>query len=170
MTRLLAKGVGVFRRISDYAAVVAACLMIFAMLSISMEVTQRYLLNRTTPWLLEVNEYILLFMTLLASAWVLRKEGHVRVDLALSRLSPTRQEFINMVTSILGAAICLAIFWYSIQSVLNLFQLGYREWTILSPPKWIILSVIPLGFLLLAIQFMVRSHRYLRSWRTNRGR
>lgn len=170
MSRLLAKGVDIFRRISDYAAVAAACLMVLAMLSISMEITQRSLLNRTTPWLLEVNEYILLFMTLLASAWVLRKEGHVRVDFALTQLSPTRQEFINAVTSILGAAICLAIFWYSIQTAVNLFQLGYREWTMLSPPKWIILSVIPLGFLLLAIQFMVRSHRYLRSWRTNRGR
>lgn len=135
-----------------------------------MEITQRSLLNRITPWVLEVNAYILLVMTMLASAWVLRKEGHVRVDFALNQLSPTRREFINVVTSIIGAATCLAIFWYSIHATVYLFQIDYRDYyRVLAPPKWIIFSVIPLGHLLLAIQFMVRSHRYWRSWRTGGG-
>jgi len=136
------------------------------MLSVSVGVAQRYLLNRTIPWLLEVTEYILLFMTLLAAAWVLKKEGHVKLDLVLNYLSPRNQALINTITSLIGAGVFLVVTWYSIETTLKLFQLGFYEpETILQTRKWILVAVIPLGSFLLFIQLLRRSHSFLRRWR-----
>lgn len=168
MKLLRVKASNIFDCVISYAALLAAFLLIFVMVSISAGVAQRYLLNRTTPWLLEVTEYILLVITLLAAAWVLKKEGHVKLDLVLNYLSPRNQALVNTTTSIIGAGIFLVVTWYSTETTWKLFQLGFYETeTILHVPKWIVVAVIPLGSFLLCIQLLRRFYGYLTRWRVS---
>jgi len=168
MKSLLTKASSIFDRIIGYAAFLAAIMLVFAMLSVSAEVAERSLINCTTPWVMEITEYILLCMTLLAAAWVLKKEGHVKLDLVLNYLSPRSQARINTITSIVNAVIFLVVTVYSLQTTLKLYQLGFYETeTVLKTPKWIITSVIPLGSLLLFIQLVRRSYGFLKRSRAS---
>ncbi|MFC2013788.1 TRAP transporter small permease subunit [Chloroflexota bacterium] len=166
LTSLLNRAKTIFDRIVVWVAVLAAVILVFEMLSISSEVTQRYLFNRTTLWLLEVNEYGLLFFTLLSSAWVLRKNGHVRIDLILAFFSPKNQALVNAITFIIAATVFFIIGFYGIQTTLRVFQLGFYEDSILSPPKWVLLTVIPFGCFLLFIELLIQVYNFLKGWRT----
>ncbi|GAH24314.1 unnamed protein product, partial [marine sediment metagenome] len=67
------------------------------------EITARNLFNYSIRWVLEISEVSLLFITFMGAAWLLRREGHVSLDLLVPRLKPKTQTIINVTTSIVGA-------------------------------------------------------------------
>ncbi len=165
--KLLSKSSAVFDRTLDFLAILAAALLVFITLGITTEVVLRKVLVSPIIWMAEAAEYSLLWITFLVSAWVLRSEGHVRMDLLLSNLNPKTQALLNTVTSVVGIIICLALTWFSAQVTWGYFQTDYRLPTFVRPPKFPIMLVVPVGSFLLSIQFLRRSYGYFQSWRAS---
>ena len=69
-----------FDWIIGFLAFLAATLIILVMLLVGMEIVLRYG-GSPMAWAFEVTEYCLLFITFLGTAWVLRNERHVTMDL-----------------------------------------------------------------------------------------
>ncbi|MFC2013938.1 TRAP transporter small permease subunit [Chloroflexota bacterium] len=165
--RLFAKVSSIFDGTLNVFAYMAGCLILFIMLAIGFDVVLRYFLNRPIIWVGEISEYTLLYITFLATAWLLRREGHVRMDIVLRRLTPKTQSLVNLITSLVGAIICMAIVLYGTQTTWSHFQRGLFIPTHLEPPKFILLLIIPLGSFLLFIEFIRRAYSHLESWRTS---
>jgi TRAP-type C4-dicarboxylate transport system permease small subunit len=155
----------VFDRLNSVLAVMGATLLILVMLSVSYNVATRYFFRYSTPGMFEIWEYSLLYMTFLGAAWLLRREGHVSMDIVLNHLKPRAQAMLNTVTSILGALMFLALTWYGAQATWRLFQAGTRIPGDLYPPQGAIVIIIPIGSFLLFIQFLRRTHGYFTGWR-----
>jgi C4-dicarboxylate transporter DctQ subunit len=135
-------------------AIFAAFLLAFIMVSICIDIVMRYFLTRPMMWVAEVTEYCMIWVTFLGTAWVLKKKGHVIMDLALNKLKPEHQVILNIITSIVGAAVCLVVTWYGIKVILDVIDRELLLATILTPPAYIVFIIIPIGSLLLAIQFV----------------
>ena len=75
-----------YNRIVDLGAILAGVLLIFLMLSVTLEVGLRYFLGRPTSWVVEICGYTLLYIPFLAAAWVLRTDG---LQVALAALRST---------------------------------------------------------------------------------
>ena len=165
---MLARIRGFFDNTLDFLAYFACALIIFAFLIVCAEVIMRYLLNHSTSWTLEITEYIVVTVVFLGSAWALKREGHVSLDVVLNLFKTKNRAAINTFNSLLGAIICLVIFWYGVVSTWDHFQRG----TImveknLELPTAPFLVVIPIGFFLLFVQFLRRSYKNLRIWRAS---
>lgn len=165
--KLLTKASTFFDSIMGLLAFLAAVLLVFTMLSVSYDVVMRYFLNRPTLWVQEIAEYSLLYITFLGVAWLLKKEGHVKMDLVISRLNPETQALLNVITSVICAVICALLVWYGVQVTWDSFQVGYRSGTELDIFRWPMDAIIPVGSFLLFIQFLRRTFRYLGSWRAS---
>ena len=161
------KGGALLDRVIGIFAILAGILVVYTFSSVCLEVVLRYFFNRPQVWVIETAEYALLFITFLGAAWVLRNEGHVRVDLLINQLRPGAQTAINTVTSIVSAAVCLILTWYTGQLAFDHLQRGVVSEKMLSFPKGVLLAVIPVGCFLLFIQFVRRTHRYLKSSRVD---
>lgn len=167
--KLLVKVGIIFDRINDLLLILAGVLVIFMMISIGVDVALSHFLRRPIFWVLEISEYSLLYIPFLAAAWVLKREGHVKNDLLLSRVDPRTQFLLNVITSFIAAVVCLILAWYGVKATWYLFQLGYAMPTPLRVPKFIIVAVVPVGFFLVFIQFLRRAYDYLGSWRASRN-
>ncbi|MDB4444524.1 TRAP transporter small permease [bacterium] len=152
-------------RLLDCLFVLAGVLLVVATFSVCWGIFSRYVLSRPLGWLVEVNEYILLCIAFLVSAWVLRQEGHVKMDVVLSLLNPRMQLVVNIVTSIVSAVVCLIFTWFSLKVTWELFQKKTLTPTVLEVPKFFLTSVIFFGSFLLVIQFIRRTRGFLQSWR-----
>lgn len=152
----------VFDLILDIMAVLAGIILAFILVSVCAQVVLRYFLNKPIPWIMEVSEYALLFITFLVAAWVLRKEKHVAVDIIISRLRPKVQIVTNIITSILSAMVCLLIVSYGFKVTLEFFIMHRYEATYLRIPQALILVIIPIGTLMLFIQFIRRTNGYFK--------
>ncbi len=165
--KLLTKATTIFDRALDFLAILAAAFLVYITLGITTEVILRKVWVRPIIWMAETAEYSLLWITFLVAAWILRSEGHVKMDLLLNNLNPKTQALINTVTSVAGVIICLALAWFSAQVTWGYFQTDYRINTFVRPPKFPIMLVVPVGSFLLSVQFLRRSYGYFQSWRAS---
>lgn len=167
--KILAKTGAVFDRFLNALIVLACVIFTFTMLLVSTDVILRYVFNSPIAWTTEVCEYILVGIVSLGMAWLLRREGHVKVDFLLNQFSPGTQALINAFTSILAAAVLFIITWYGIQNIL--FLLGKPlavETGILRIHKAVLLIPLAMGCLLVTIQFMRRTYKNLQIYRQAR--
>ncbi len=156
--------------INGIAAALASAILIFIMLIVSIEVAMSSIWDRPIAWVTEISEYGLLFVAFLSAAWVLQKERHVVMNLVINQLKPGTQVLTNLVTSIMAAAMCLVTLWYSAQSTWIYFQEGTFRPSILEIHDGYIMTIIPIGCLLLFIQFLRRIYGYWLLWKAQTPR
>ncbi len=163
--KLLSRTSAIFDRLLDFLAYFGCGLLALACLAVCIEIVMRYFLNRPQIWVVESTEYVLLITTFLGGAYVLRKGGHVMIDIVPMRLSQRAAAMLGSIMSIFGAAGCLVIVWYGVYQTVYHFQQGLVTTTALRLPKYPFLAVIAAGSFLMFLQFLRRSYGYHRSWR-----
>lgn len=126
---------------------------------VALEVVMRYFFGAPTRWVIEFSEYALLWLAFLAGAWILRAEGHVRVEMLTEALSPRWQRRTHFVTSWVGAGVCAVLCWTTTAYVLRVRETGEILFKSVPVEKWEIMAVMPPGLALLAIQFARRAFR-----------
>ncbi len=138
-------------------------IIVYLMLSVCTDVIMRYFFNRPQAWIAEISEYLLLYVTFLGAAWVLRNEGHVMVDILLTRVSPKTNAVLGIFSSIIGVFVCLIISWFGTIETLYHFKRGVLNPSILEFPKAPLLAIIPFGSFFFMLQFIRRTLKFLRA-------
>ena len=164
-SKLIKRAVGIFDAVVNYFALFAMLLILFLVASILYEVVMRYFVGRAELWTFEVTEYSLLFITFLATTWLLKEEAHVKMDFVLNRLKPRHQAMLNTVTSCIGVLMFLTVTGYSARVVWQVTVTGYYLPTVLEILAAPILVIIPIGAFLLSMQFLRRAVGFLYSWK-----
>ena len=159
-----------FDKILNLMAIVAGGLLAFSMLSVSIAVATRYFFNYPIGWVIEISSYILLYVTFLVAAWVLKEGGHVTIDIILNQLKSRTQSLINFITSIINAAVCLILTYSAGKVTLDLYKTNYFTPTELELPKWIINIIIVIGSLSLFIQFIRTGISYMGNFKDVKNR
>ncbi len=155
--KFLSKLNNVFDRILDTTSLLSGLMIIYLILSVCLEVILRYFFNRPTTWVTEIGAYTMLWIPFLASAWVLKRGQHVRMDLLVAAFGPGVQRRLNLITSSVATLVCAIITWFGVRVVIELYQSGTRTESYLMIIKWPIMGVIPLSTFLLFLEFLRRS-------------
>ncbi|MBT5546986.1 MAG: TRAP transporter small permease [Desulfobacula sp.] len=151
----------IFDQVLKIMMFIAGILLIFIMLSVCMEVILRTFFDVSLMWITEVTEIMLLYITFLGSAWVLREEGHVKVDIILSRLKPRIKAFLGIISSILGIFVSLILTGFGFKVALDCLHKSAYTPTAMEIPMALIIIIIPIGCLMLFLQFIRRTLKYV---------
>lgn len=151
----------IFDFILNAGAASAAGLLVAVMLLTNIKVVYRYGLGEGLIGVDQISGTLLLYITFLGAAWVLRSEEHVTVDLLVTRLSQQVRRRMNIINSIMGALICLILAIYGTLETTTSWQRGILIPAEIEIPRAINLAVIPLGSLLLCLQFIRRAGSHL---------
>jgi len=105
-------------------------------------------------WLQESVTWMHAIVFMLAAAYTLEQDEHVRVDVFYSRFSPAKQALINLLGSLfLLTPLCVFIIWSSWDYVLESWRIKETSWQSGGLPALFLLkSIIPLTALLLMLQ------------------
>ena len=158
--KLLGKVGALFDGALNILLYAAAGMILICLVAVCTEVLMRYFLNRPLVWVVEVTEYSILYTTFLAAAYLLKEEGHVKIELVVDALKPRAQALLNAITSMLGIVVCLVLGFFGTSNTIAHFQQGIPTFTAMEIPKWPFLMVIPFGSFLLLIQFVRRAYGY----------
>lgn len=156
------KAVSLFNRIVDIAFTLNCYILGFIIISVCIDVVLRYFFNDPLLWVLEYTEAALLYITFLGAALLQRKNRHIRMDMVLRNSSPKAQVVLNFTSTIIAAIIFSIITVYSAIVTFDFAQRGIYLITFLKTPRAPILAVIPIGSLLLVLQFIRDIIAYLR--------
>jgi len=151
----------------DAIMIIAGVLLWGQMLIVNVEVLSRSLGHPTT-WVTEISSILILWIPFMIAGWVLRKEGHVKMDLLVERFTVKSQALINFVTSLIGFVVMLIVAFSGFMT--TLYWIGNRTPTILMLPRSPIIGIIFLGSLLFAVQFLIRAFENLNRWKSEKAR
>lgn len=144
----------VLKWICDFMAVLGGLLLLFITFSIGYSIVTRKLDLPTPIWVVQFNEYALLWVTFLATAWILSKDKHVSVEFLVQFLGKKGRRTMALIHSLMGLGLCGVLCWYGMSTTWDYFVRGVIDVGAVNVPKSYILAVIPLGFLLLVLQFV----------------
>jgi len=154
------RAVPVLDRIIDLLAGAAGVLLMLIMLLVSYLVLMRYFLGRPPGWVVEICQYMIFVLTFLGAPWLLRRRGHVAVDIVLACLNQKANSIIAIFTSSVGMMISFFLAWYAARSTWQHFIEDIPVIEILRIPKALLLAFIPVSFLLLALEFLRQAHEH----------
>lgn len=145
-----------YRLVIQAMAWVAAIVLGGMALAVTLDVVGRNLGWGNTGWVVELSEYSLPVATLLVAPWLLYRNEHVRLDIVLTMLPKTLALALERVADILGILICAVFVWYGSKLIADSAQLGSMVVKTLSIPEWWQYALVPVSFLLLAVEFARR--------------
>jgi TRAP-type C4-dicarboxylate transport system permease small subunit len=158
----------VFGRVFDVMMLAACLLLLFMTLLIGADVATRNLGVGGIAWSNEVSENILYLITLLSAPWLLRQGQHIRVDILLRVIPPRIGWLFEWVSDLIGLACSLYFVWYGGKVAVASYQAGAMTIKTLVTPEWWLLAVLPVAFLLVAIEFVFRMQRLSKADRAPR--
>lgn len=139
--------------LSDFGGYIAAACLLALALMIGYEVSIRYFTGRPTTWVLEVSVYLSMAVGFLGAAYALKRDSHFSITLFVDRLTENKKRILRIFTNI----ICIG---YSITFIIKGLEMAYVSYVIndvstglLAVPLWIPGLLLPIGGLLLALQF-----------------
>lgn len=148
------------RLISGIGRVAAWLVLVVVLLQFAL-VVARYLFGLGSIWLSETVIYAHAAVFMLAAAWTLRGEGHVRVDIFYAEASPRAKALIDLAGALLLLLpFMLVLAWLSV-------PYAARAWAILErsqeasglPLVFVLKTLIPVFAVLMALQGVAQAIR-----------
>jgi TRAP-type mannitol/chloroaromatic compound transport system permease small subunit len=126
----------------------------------------RYVFHTGTVWSQELEWHLMAPICLFGMSFALRHGEHVRVDVMFAGFTQRSKYFVEFVSSLILMAISLIIIWLSINYVM-------QSWSIAEgsanpggiPARYLLKSLIPIGFALMFIQALGHALRFFHAWR-----
>lgn len=147
----------VVSRVNALSAWLGAAVILFMMFSISYGALTRKFSLPSPIWIVQISEYSLVWVCFLATAWALSENKHVRVDILLSRVNEKRRVLLLLIQDTVSTVLCGIFCYLGILSTWEHFRDKVMDVGSIDVPKAWVLWVIPFGFLLLTLQFVLRS-------------
>lgn len=147
--------IGTVNTLSRIAGVAAALFIALAVIVIGDMVIERYFLNLTTVWQIDVVTYCVVAATFVGSPYVLLTRGHVNVDVLPIYLSPQARYWLAIVANVLALGFCVAVF---ILCTLFWYESWTNTWlsnTVWRSRLWIPYLSMPVGLGLIVLQYVV---------------
>ena len=141
------------RMLSRISGVIAAFLIALAVLVICDMVIERYVLNLTTIWQIDVVTYSIVAATFIGSAYVLMHRGHVNVDVLPMYLGPRARYWLALFTIVLSAAFCAVLLYLCTKFWYEAYSQNWRSNTVWRARLWIPYLSMPIGLGLLVLQY-----------------
>jgi TRAP-type mannitol/chloroaromatic compound transport system permease small subunit len=126
----------------------------------------RYVFHTGTVWSQELEWHLMAPICLFGMSYALRHGEHVRVDVMFAGFTQRSKYFVEFVSSLILMAISVIIIWLSINYVM-------QSWSIAEvsanpggiPARYLLKSLIPIGFALMFIQALGHAIRFFHAWR-----
>lgn len=155
--------------ISDLLGKLSALLFVALLFNVFFDVVMRYVFNDVSIGMQELEWHLYAAVFLLAIPFTLRSGGHVRVDVIYEGLSRRRRAWMDIFgTLVFLLPFTVLVCWYGVGFAHESYAIGEGSGDPGGlPQRWIIKSVIPLSFALMAISgigLLLRSVNILRGY------
>ncbi len=147
--------------LSSFLLNLALIAFIILTFSVIYEVIARSILNKPTIWSLEIVTYMISCVAFFGSAYVLRINKHLEINLFTKILSIKVRLIFNLIANIIAFIFCFIAFYYGCKLINLSYILGVVSVSELRVPLWIPQMTVPIGFFALSLEFLMRILRLI---------
>ena len=143
-------------RLSLFFQNIAIIAFVILTTSVIYEVIARSVFNKPTIWSLEIVTYMISCVAFFGSAYVLRINKHLEINLLTQLFSNKYRRLMKIFSDTIGLLFCLIVFFYGCKLIELSYILGVVSVSELRIPLWIPQLTIPFGFFALSLEFFLR--------------
>jgi len=143
-------------RLSLFFQNIAIVAFIILTASVIYEVIARSVFNKPTIWSLEIVTYMISCVAFFGSAYVLRINKHLEINLLTQLFSDKYRRIMKIFSDTIALLFCLIVFFYGCKLIELSYILGVVSVSELRIPLWIPQLTIPFGFFALSLEFFLR--------------
>lgn len=143
-----------YDRLIEAAAVVAAALLAFVFLAIVYDVGIRTSGIEPPQWTSAASEYALFYATMLAAPWLVRRRGHVYVQIGVDQLPPAWHRRLGQLICLFCIVASLVVAWFAVDVAWDTYVRGEMDIRSIALPRWVLFAPMPFGFVLTATEFL----------------
>lgn len=110
-------------------------------------------------WADELVKIIVLWLAMVGSIAACRDNKHIRIDLISHVLSGPVVAWAKVVVDLFAAVVCATIGWHAYRLIRE--EMSWGDTIFTDVPLWLMHSIVPLAFVLISYQFLVRVARLL---------
>jgi TRAP-type C4-dicarboxylate transport system permease small subunit len=126
-------------------------------------ILSRWLSGPDLGWMEPCSRQLVLWVALFGAGAATHDRNHIGID-AVTYFLPVRwRTGVRVGTALVSAAVCLIVGWLSIRFVRSEVEFGAGATAFLFVRQWWLACVLPVGFWLLAVRFLVVAWQDLRS-------
>jgi len=142
-------------RIADIGlwAGAAALLAIVALNAVN--IVLRYFFRTPLSWAEEAMLYLMILGVYVGAVSVAWQQAHIRIDAVIDFAPPARRKLLQVVSTVVLAAVLLPVVFASFRVVSLLFDFDQRS-DALHLPMWIAQSVVPISLSLIIVMSLLR--------------
>lgn len=144
--------------LNEFMGKAVSWLMLALIASVCLDLFSRYFTGRSTDWAFDINYMLYGTSFMIAGAYTLKHDGHVRVDVLFMKFSPKTRAWLEMFFYIV-LMFPLCVFLLEATWIDFVMSVENREVSIVSswhPPIYYYKFVMPLSFALLLLQSIVQ--------------
>lgn len=153
-----------YGRLIELCAALGGAILVAVFLAIVYDVSARAMGYQPPYWTTPFTEYAMLYSTMLAGPWLVRRRGHIAVD-AFARLAPAEiRRTIDIAVCLLCLVVSLLLAYYSAELAFSAWRSGEMDVRAANLPRWTLFAIMPPCFFLIAAEFarmLMLGERYL---------
>ena len=127
-------------------ACVAGVIPLFILFAVVLGVATRVAGVQPPVWTQAYTEYGLLFLTMLAAPWLVRRKGHVFVEALTDMMPPVLRRLVEKLVYVMCILIALVFFYYAAQKFITHLSSGEYEARSVDMPLWLLFASMPVAF------------------------
>lgn len=149
-----------FDLIIELCAFVCCILMAVCVVIKFCEIILRYFFKNPLTWDVEVIEYMMFTITFLGTSWLLREDGHIRVDVLDHALERRKSHYLRIIHALVGLVATGVLGMTSFVAAVNAYRDGLKVVKIYAVGKHYFFFIMAFGFFSLACEFLrqMRDH------------
>lgn len=110
-------------------------------------------------WADELVKIIVLWLAMVGSIAACRDNKHIRIDLITHVLSGPVVAWAKVIVDLFAAVVCATIGWHAYRLIRE--EMSWGDTIFTDVPLWLMHAIVPLAFVLISYQFLVRVARLL---------
>lgn len=152
MTTAFQRNLARLHRFEDW---VLTILVVFMVVLAGAQIVLRNAFDSGFSWAEPVLRALVLWSAMLGAVIATRDDQHIGLDFIARFVSGTALRAARFVALAFAAALCAAMAWYS-WGLVQLDREGHTD-GVLGVPAWVLELILPMGFGLMALRFLIRS-------------
>jgi len=140
----------------------ALVVLLGTMIGVSVfQIINRQLLDGSfsLTWADELVKIIVLWLAMVGSIAAARDNKHIRIDLITHVMSGPVVAWAKVIVDLFASAVCAVIGWNAYRLIRE--EMSWGDTIFTDVPLWLLHTIVPLAFLLLSYQFLVRTGKLL---------
>ncbi len=134
-------------------AIIAGGALVWLMVAIVTSVSMRNLGVQPFAWLFTSTEYGVFYMTMLGAPWLVRRRGHVHIELVTAALPDRLRRGLSRLVALGCVVVCAWLAWRGFLLVqTNIERMDYDVRAYFYP-RWLLTIAFPVSFGLMAMEF-----------------